>query len=884
MRLKRIVALHYGELPPNASLGELDPALTVVLGPNESGKTTYTSLVRHVLFGFPDRRSSERLYLPPNGDKRAGRLVFADGDAEWSVTRFDGPHGGSVEDQQGWLPRVTSGVSAEVYRSILGFGLDELSDARTLEELQQRLYATAAGLRVDPHEVREALRGRAEALWSPQARSRLVHRLNSELKDVRARVREAERKADDYRAGRAALDELAAEAERLTGRARASRLQAGKLAALAARTRDLERQLQADGDEADALQLALGRTDAEAAELIVDEELLARGAALDELAVRTPSAQEAVLRAERARDRLGGLRAVIGECLEALGEGWDERRVARVPAELSVEAGIDDMEARLRESERHLEESARLAEDASARSARLLAELNALAERLQLPEEDTERAARVRLHAVEALLKQAPYAARGVFPAVAAAAAALAMALAGAALGNVPLAVAAALPLGLAAYLGVLWGRSRSGSDDALLRAAGVASRSPERLLTLQADLSRYRQVAAEAWDADGKRAVLEGKAEDVAKRGEDALVRWETWLAERGLESVGGPLAARASLREVRRAQQASRDAAQAEAEEAEAVEDCSRYSLLAREAGVIGEGEDDTLATVAAVRSAREALSAAREARARRESLEAERRRQLSEIGRLRERTRRAEEQIAAALEETGVESGGGVPELEALANVALSQAERDEEELRDALQRRGVLEGKLDTLASDDEAARLRLEEAGLVERLRQVLDEWALVAMAGALMDETLAEYERDRQPEIVRRARDTFEAMTGGRYPRLSTPLGSFAITVEDRENRGKEAAVLSRGTAEQLYLALRIAYIDSLRDAHPALPVLMDDVLVNFDDEGRQAAAARVIAAFSRTRQVVFFTCHERVARLFAEAAPEHALVRLERC
>ena len=40
----------------------------------------------------------------------------------------------------------------------------------------------------------------------------------------------------------------------------------------------------------------------------------------------------------------------------------------------------------------------------------------------------------------------------------------------------------------------------------------------------------------------------------------------------------------------------------------------------------------------------------------------------------------------------------------------------------------------------------------------------------------------------------------------------------------------------------------------------------MDDVLVNFDDEGRQAAAAAAIAEFAKERQVVFFTCHDRVA------------------
>jgi uncharacterized protein YhaN len=48
----------------------------------------------------------------------------------------------------------------------------------------------------------------------------------------------------------------------------------------------------------------------------------------------------------------------------------------------------------------------------------------------------------------------------------------------------------------------------------------------------------------------------------------------------------------------------------------------------------------------------------------------------------------------------------------------------------------------------------------------------------------------------------------------------------------------------------------------------------MDDVLVNFDDE-RRWAAARVVGEFASTRQVIYFTCHPATAEMFSEAAPE---------
>jgi uncharacterized protein YhaN len=71
-----------------------------------------------------------------------------------------------------------------------------------------------------------------------------------------------------------------------------------------------------------------------------------------------------------------------------------------------------------------------------------------------------------------------------------------------------------------------------------------------------------------------------------------------------------------------------------------------------------------------------------------------------------------------------------------------------------------------------------------------------------------------------------------------------------------------------------------LSYIDNLAGAHPSLPVLMDDVLVNFDDE-RRWAAARVIAEFAAHRQVVYFTCHPATAETFVKAAGELTMVEL---
>ncbi len=113
------------------------------------------------------------------------------------------------------------------------------------------------------------------------------------------------------------------------------------------------------------------------------------------------------------------------------------------------------------------------------------------------------------------------------------------------------------------------------------------------------------------------------------------------------------------------------------------------------------------------------------------------------------------------------------------------------------------------------------------------------------------------------------------------FPRLT--LGSFRglrVGVEERQivavrEDGKEVSVagLSEGTRYQLYLALRIASLERYLERNPALPLVLDDVLIHFDDE-RAAAALQVLGVLSERIQILFFTHHARDLALAASAIP----------
>ena len=100
-------------------------------------------------------------------------------------------------------------------------------------------------------------------------------------------------------------------------------------------------------------------------------------------------------------------------------------------------------------------------------------------------------------------------------------------------------------------------------------------------------------------------------------------------------------------------------------------------------------------------------------------------------------------------------------------------------------------------------------------------------------------------------------------LTDGRYDELvlARDLSAKARSIDDPTPR--DTAYLSAGTADLLYLSVRLALCELTCPADDPCPLVLDDTLVNFDD----ARAKRAMALFreiAQHRQVILFTCHER--------------------
>lgn len=191
------------------------------------------------------------------------------------------------------------------------------------------------------------------------------------------------------------------------------------------------------------------------------------------------------------------------------------------------------------------------------------------------------------------------------------------------------------------------------------------------------------------------------------------------------------------------------------------------------------------------------------------------------------------------------------------------------------------------QLAALAGSDRLADLRRQEAELAERIRSLALDWSRQALARRLIVDAKNRFERERQPEVIRMASALFAAITDGRWQGVSASLEDSSLRVLPPQGAAISPELLSRGTREQLYLALRLAHIRGHAAQATPLPVIMDDILVNFDPE-RANRAADAIASLCEEResvpghQVLFFTCHPHTADKLMERVPGCVLFGME--
>jgi uncharacterized protein YhaN len=234
----------------------------------------------------------------------------------------------------------------------------------------------------------------------------------------------------------------------------------------------------------------------------------------------------------------------------------------------------------------------------------------------------------------------------------------------------------------------------------------------------------------------------------------------------------------------------------------------------------------------------------------------------------------------------ERVSKEDANGIEGELARLEQELLDLDRQQEESRNEKQvitaKKTLLEKAGDEAARSDQLA--QFEEGRMLADARRFIElQTALTLLKGQINH-----FRQQNQGPFMAKASHWLAQLTGGGFEGIITSFANGDEPTIAGRRRGDmandEVAVtgMSEGTRDQLYLALRLAGLQLHLEDHVPMPLILDDLLVHFDDE-RASHALRALAEISGQCQILLFTHHQHVLELArntlgADAFTEHAL------
>ena len=370
--------------------------------------------------------------------------------------------------------------------------------------------------------------------------------------------------------------------------------------------------------------------------------------------------------------------------------------------------------------------------------------------------------------------------------------------------------------------------------------------------------------------DAQKRQLEVEQRVRDLdAAQEERARLRddWAAWKRARGFPdelTPQGVLDFAGQLRDAQHALQHKRTLERKLEQLREAIaawEDSAREIVRARGGAAEASGE----ALIDAFNAAAEAIQAEQQAYQQVREVEAA---VLREAGNDGDRGAELRQTLADGDSQSWTDERAQLDAYLRAQQQARDEALRQEQE---ATRQRKEVE-------SSDRIAELETRRNQLAGEVARVFRQWQVYESARVLIEQTLERFERERQPAVFARASERLARVSHGRYTQIRQAEAGQDFRVIDADNRAVPPIDLSRGTREQLYLAVRLGLIEEFAQRGTSLPLVLDEILVNFDPD-RMGAVAAELARFAEAHQVLLFTCHPEIAERVQANAPAAASI-----
>ncbi|GCE89203.1 hypothetical protein MSKU15_0804 [Komagataeibacter diospyri] len=208
-----------------------------------------------------------------------------------------------------------------------------------------------------------------------------------------------------------------------------------------------------------------------------------------------------------------------------------------------------------------------------------------------------------------------------------------------------------------------------------------------------------------------------------------------------------------------------------------------------------------------------------------------------------------------------------GRDLPELKA-ETARIHDRLADLQRLRDnAVRAEQQQDMALRAFEHNTDAQQAAAQREAAITSLHQIVEEYARLTLTRKLIADAIDRVRAAQQDPLVTRAGQFLSLATLGAFTGIRTELdtqGNPVVHGVRHDGSTVPVTAMSAGTRDQLFLAFRLASVETYCKSAESLPFIADDLLVQFDD-ARSLSTLRVLADFARTTQVLLFTHHDSI-------------------
>ncbi len=876
----------------NAVIKEFRPGVNIIFGPNEYGKTTLLEFIRKILFGFKKRTGDLNDYSPVRGGNPGGKIVCElANQSNATISRFGTSRGSKVNiavnseffNTEEKLESILGYASADLYRNIFAFTLDELQEFGSLKvsDVKDRIYGAGLGLGSKSiSQVEKHFRDSCENLFKSKGKVQPIAVLGNEILDLNLVISSVQENLAHYDKLKFKVKRLESEKQEVLNQA--SRLENDKkhlenllnlypvyidwkssqeklnklvdlpdlpqnsmenLERLKAEFKALQNTIEEEREEFDAREIELQA-------LSDKEKILENSDTFVTLQNMTEQVRSAIQDSNVVRNKRDQLDDEIQIGIKKLGNVWTEEMVNRFEISDTLGEQIHLHRERLDEAHNKVIRTKEKLEDFRESKAK------EISQGIQVPE----------------WLKVISY---------------------------------SLLTLGL---LGLSWGFYSQDVGFLFFSLIVLAFGAISIRMIVKAKTTLVKE------DLHGPE--LTEQLNQNKKESDEKYAKWRSWLKDKNFDENLSPLAAiktLSTIKEIKNMFSQRQDMNQ----RLDKMEQTKKKALdLIEQIKPYLKGklpEEDIINHIDALHRVYEEALKNREKQVainlqlegikrkinRLEEQSTSKRKEINnfieganakteiefeEVFRLVEEKNNLEKLVEEKLDLMRGRVGLGESFQNFLNIIEKSSPEDLKQQLdtilsqlnkfhtqRDQIHKElGETENQINLLASNKELLDHLYQKEAKREKLNKLSKNWATNQIALLMLEQAKTNYEKERQPSVIKSAQKIFSRITNEKYQRIFKPLDSDDILVDENSGVRKNIYQMSRGSREQLYLAMRLGLIEEYETRSEPLPIIMDDVLVNFDDS-RGKKVLEILSAFAEKRQVIILTCHRHTVEVYRE-------------